>query len=111
MKVSTSESENGVIVLQVEGQVDAHTARQLSTTLNDLLDQGHSRLLIDATLMPYISSAGLRAVLAAQRGAVRVGGEVRLFGPNDQVRRILEMTGFDELLRIGDTPQEAMEGW
>lgn len=111
MKISTSVTENGVVLLEVEGEVDAHTARKLDKALKDLLAQGHSRLVLDASQMGYISSAGLRVVLFAHREARQLGGEVRLFGLNAQVRRVFEIAGFDKLLRISDTRQESMEGW
>jgi stage II sporulation protein AA (anti-sigma F factor antagonist) len=111
MKISTSDAENGVVMLEVEGEVDAHTARKLDKALNDLLAQGHSRLVLDASQIGFISSAGLRAILFAHREALQHGGEVRLFGLNAQVRRVFEMAGFDESLHLSDTRQEALEGW
>ena len=111
MKISTTVTENGIVLLEVEGEVDAHTARRLDKALNDLLAQGHSRLVLDASQMEYISSAGLRVLLFAQREARQLGGEVRVFGLNAQVRRVFEIAVFDQLLRISDTRQESMEGW
>jgi anti-anti-sigma factor len=111
MKISTSEIEGGVVLLEVEGEVDAHTAPRLDKSLNDLLAQGHYRLVLDASQMGYISSPGLRSLLSAQREARHLGGEVRLCGLNAQVRRTFEMAGLGEMLHISDTRQEAMEGW
>ena len=111
MKISKSVTKSGIVLLEVEGEVDAHTARKLDQALKDLLVQGHSRLVLDASQMGYISSAGLRVVLFAHREARQLGGEVRLFGLNAQVRRVFEIAGFDKLLCISDTRQESMEGW
>ena len=111
MKISTSVTENGIVLLEVEGEVDAHTARELDKVLKDLLAEGRDRLVLDVSRMTYISSAGLRVIHSAQQGAHGLGGEVRLFGLNPLVRRIFTIAGFDELLRIDDTCQEAMEGW
>jgi anti-anti-sigma factor len=111
MKVLTSSAENEVVLIEVEGEIDAHTARKLDKTLNDLLAQGHRRLVLDASRMDFISSAGLRAITFAQREAQQQGGEVRVFGLNAQVRRVFEMAALDECLHLSDTRQEAMEGW
>jgi anti-anti-sigma factor len=111
VKISKSVTKSGIVLLEVEGEVDAHTARKLDQALKDLLAQGHSRLVLDASQMGYISSAGLRVVLFAHREARQLGGEVRLFGLNAQVRRVFEIAGFDKLLCISDTRQESMEGW
>jgi anti-anti-sigma factor len=111
VKISTSLAENDVVLIEIEGEVDAHTARKLDKTLNDLLTQGHSRLVLDASQMGFISSAGLRSITFAQREAQQQGGEVRVFGLNAQVRRVFEMAGLEECLHLSDTRQEAMEGW
>jgi anti-anti-sigma factor len=111
VKISTSVTENGIAQLEIDGEVDAHTSRELDRVLKGLLAQGHSRLVLDATQMGYIASAGLRVILFAHREARQLGSEVRVFGLNAQVRRVFEIAGCDELLHISDTRQEAMEGW
>jgi anti-anti-sigma factor len=111
MKISTSRVGNEVVLIEVEGELDAHTARTLDTTLKKELAQGHSRLVLDASHMGFISSAGLRAIMFAQREASRQGGQVRVCGLNTQARWIFEMAGLDEVLHLSDTRQEAMEGW
>lgn len=111
MRIQTSHAEDKVVLIQVEGEIDAYTARELDRTLNELLVQGHARLVLDASGIGFISSAGLRAITFAQREAQQRGGEVRVFGLSAQVRRVFEMAGLDECLHLSDTRQEAMEGW
>ena len=111
MEISTSDAQNEVAVIEVRGDVDAYTARDLDRTLSDLLAQGRWKLVIDASRMGFISSAGLRAVLYAHREALSRGGEVRLFGPSEAVHRAFALAGFDEYLRMSDTRQEALQGW
>jgi anti-anti-sigma factor len=111
MKISTSVVENQVVLVEVEGEIDAHTARTLDENLNTLLAQGHSRLVLDASQMSFISSAGLRAIMFAQREVDKRGGQVRVCGLNAPARRIFEMAGLDEVLHLSDALQEALEGW
>jgi anti-anti-sigma factor len=111
MEISTSDTENEVAVIEVRGDVDAYTAKDLERTLGDLLAEGRWRLVIDASRIGFISSAGLRAVLFAHREALSRGGELRLFGPSEAVHRAFELAGFDEYLRISDTRQEALQDW
>ena len=111
MKISTSLVETDVVLAEIEGEVDAHTASMLDKTLKDLLAQGHSRLVLDTSQMHYISSAGLRAIMFAQREVSQHGGEIRVCGLNAQVRRLFEMIGLDECLHLSSSLQEAMAGW
>jgi anti-anti-sigma factor len=111
MKITTSVTEDGIVLLEVEGAVDAHTAIGLGETLTAVLTQGHSRFVLDASHMEYISSTGLRLLIEARRRARQIGGEVRVFGPNAPVRRVIELAGFEDLLYLGDTRQHALEDW
>lgn len=111
MRIQTSRAENEVVLVEVEGEVDAHTARELETTLNGLLAQGSNRLILDASQLDFISSTGLQVIMFAQREASQQGGEVRVCGLKAQTRRIFVMAGLDEWLHLSDTRQEAMAGW
>jgi anti-sigma B factor antagonist len=111
MKITTSLTENGVALLEVEGGVNAHTAPLLSRTLTDTLAQGHCRLVIDASHVDHLSSTGLGVLLYVRREARQLGGDVRLCDASAAVRRIVELAGFEELLYDGGTSQEAMQGW
>jgi anti-anti-sigma factor len=111
MKIRTWSAENEVTLIEVEGEIDAHTARTLDKTLRDLLAEGHNRMVLDASGMSFISSAGLRVIMFAQRELSQRGGQVRICGLNAQTRRIFEMAGLDECLHLSDTRQEAIAGW
>jgi len=111
MRLSTSVDEQGVTLIEVQGEVDAHTSGDLDKALGDLLAQKQSRLVLDFSQVGYVSSAGLRALLRAQQKTRKLGGEVRLFGLSPFVRQVFELAGFDRLLRIAATRQEAVAGW
>ena len=111
MRISTSVAAHEIVLVQVEGEVDAHTSREVDRALNELLDQGRTRLVLDATDMSFISSAGLRAIVYAYREASHRGGGLRVCGLNAQVRRVFEMAALDEFLELDETRQEALEGW
>lgn len=111
MAFLTSRVEGGVVLIEIEGDVHTFAARELERTLKHLLAQGHSRLVLDASRMGYISSAGLQAILSAHREVCERGGEVRICELNDHARQIVEMAGLDECLRLSDTRQEAMASW
>jgi anti-sigma B factor antagonist len=111
MNITTSVDERGIALVEIEGEIDARTAGDLDKALSDLLAQGRGRLVLDCTRLGYISSAGLRAILRAHQAARSLGGETRLFGLNPYVLKVFEMAGFDQMLRIAATRQEAVEGW
>jgi anti-anti-sigma factor len=111
MRILTSIQENGVTLIEIEGEVDAHTASDFDTALNSLLEQGNSRLIVDFSRLSFISSAGLRVLLNAQQKADKLGGGMRLFGLCGPVLQVFKLTSFDRIIPIVSDCREALEGW
>lgn len=111
MEISTSVHNGDIVVLEVKGEVDAHTTRFLDNTLEDLLAQEEPRVVIDLSAMTFISSAGLRTILYAHKQALKSGGEIRLTVPAGPIRRMFEIAGFPEVMKIFDTLTEPFIQW
>ncbi len=111
MEISKSIHEDNIMVLEIKGEVDAYTAQNLNKTLGEVLNNGYHQIVVEVSQMTFISSAGIRTFLYAQRDAVQSGGEVKLVAPTDQVRRIFEIAGFYELFQITDDLEESLENW
>jgi anti-anti-sigma factor len=102
------ENRGAVSVMAVAGSIDALTAPQLTTAFEDQVQSGHVHLVVDLSGVDYTSSAGLRALLGTMKGARTGGGDLRLAGVRDEVRRVLEMSGFTTILKVFDTVDDAV---
>ena len=111
LKIFTSVHNGDIVVLEVKGEVDAHTVRFLDNTLEDLLAQEEPRVVLDLAGMTFISSAGLRAILYAHKQALKSGGEIRITVPVGPIRRMFEIAGFPEVMKIFDTLPEPFTQW
>ena len=80
------------------GRLDTNTAPELEKTLNASLD-GVETLFIDMEQLDYISSAGLRVLLAAQK-TMNKQGEMKVLHVNETIMEIFEVTGFSDILTI-----------
>lgn len=85
--------------LLVEGRVDTNTSPQLQQAILNAF-QKKSDVVVDFLNVPYISSAGLRALLIGQKTAASKGGSMKLTNVSDVVMNILEMSGFSKILKI-----------
>ena len=84
------------IILTIEGRLDTMTAPELEKTMDDILD-GVSELVLDMTQLEYVSSAGLRVLLKAQKQMDRQG-KMALTGVNESIMEVFEITGFADIL-------------
>ncbi len=88
----------GSLTLQLSGRLDTVTAPQLEDTLRSNL-AGVERLTIDFKELAYISSAGLRVLLFAQK-AMNKQGSMVITNVNETVMEVFEITGFVDILTI-----------
>ena len=86
------------LTVKVSGRLDTTTAPELEASLSESLD-GVEALTLDFTDLEYISSAGLRVLLATQK-RMNGQGSMRLVGVCDVVMEVLELTGFSSILTI-----------
>lgn len=87
--------------------MDAFTARHLDAELQQYIANGQTRLIVDFEQTRYISSHGLRVLLAAHKQAQENGGALKLCGLNARLMEIFEMAGFDRVLDIVPTREQA----
>ena len=90
--------ENGSAVYALEGRLDTVTAPDLENDLKDSLE-GVTSLTLDFSKLEYISSAGLRVLLSAQK-TMNKQGEMKIVSVNDTIMEIFEVTGFVDILTI-----------
>lgn len=85
-------------VIEIVGRLDTITAPVLDKTINE--DMGDAKnLVLDVKGMEYISSAGLRVLLTAQKKMQRIGS-MKVINVCDEVLEVFEMTGFADILSI-----------
>ena len=89
---------NDSILYQLEGRLDTVTAPELESSLQEALVET-TNLVLDFEKLDYISSAGLRVLLSAQK-IINNQGTMKVIHVNDTIMEIFEVTGFNEILTI-----------
>lgn len=97
MTITKNKNDN-FLTLKLEGRLDTTTAPQLESELSENLN-GVTELTIDFAELSYISSAGLRVLLATQK-RMNKQGSMKLINVNEIVMEVFEITGFVDILTI-----------
>jgi anti-sigma B factor antagonist len=102
--------QDGILVINVSGQVDSATAPMLGDKLNMVISKGHTYLVLDLGGVPYMSSAGLRVLSIALKTvrASGVGGEVCLACLSKTVAHAFRISGFSQVFSIYDNVPAAV---
>jgi len=96
MEIKTKAEENK-LTIAVSGRVDTVTAPELAAGLKF----GDAKnVVIDLTDVPYMSSAGLRLLLAAHKTMLAKDGELQIANVQPSVREVLDITGFSDILNL-----------
>ncbi len=90
--------EDAKLTVALEGRLDTTSSPELEKSLQESLD-GVSELIMDLSGLEYISSAGLRVLLSAQKTMMKQGS-MKVIHVNETVMEIFEVTGFVEILTI-----------
>lgn len=108
MDITTKEFKHCTLVT-LNGRVDSATAPQFTQVMDGLINKGVYKFVIDMSGLEYMSSAGFRALLSAQRNCKRYNrGEVILAAVPTRIKEALELAGFTELFRAYPEPLEAV---
>lgn len=91
--------KNGnAMTIAIEGRLETTTAPEIEAVVKSELD-GITDLTFDFNKLDYISSAGLRVLLAAQK-IMNKQGDMKIVGANEIVKEIFDVTGFSEILTV-----------
>jgi anti-anti-sigma factor len=94
------EQQGNVRILALRGRLDTETAADVELALQDLVAGGERHFLIDMAGIGYVSSAGLRVLLALAKQLDGGKGTLRICGLNTSVRQVFDVAGFSKLFSI-----------
>ncbi len=90
---------DGNIQLSIEGNVDTNTAPQLQTQILQSFQKANN-VVLEMSKCPYMSSAGLRALLIGQKTATSKGGSMKLVNVQPTVKEVFNVSGFATILTV-----------
>lgn len=99
LSVSIVEDGPGRVIITLVGEVDMHTVPRLDTVLRNL-DPATTRIIIDLTGVDFLGSAGLKALVSAQRAAERTRAKLALVASGPTVHRPLDVTGLTDMFEM-----------
>ena len=106
MQFSTRTS-NDIHIVAISGSLDSATSPEAQKSLDAVVAVA-KKVLLDFSALDYISSAGLRVLLGAAKQLRAKGGTLGMFGLNQSVREVFEISGFSSILSVYQSEAEAL---
>jgi len=99
--------EGNAIVMSLKGRLDAAATSEFETNLSDWISKGDSNFLLNCTDLEYISSAGLRSILATSKKLKERDGKILLAGLRGPVEEVFKISGFMSIFKVYATAEAA----
>lgn len=110
MEISKREVGDAMVV-DIEGNLDTNTSPDAQIFIDELINLGAIKIVVNFEQTHFVSSAGLRVVLATAKLLKKNGGDLQLCNLSHMVRDVFEISGFTTILNVCNSEQEAIEGF
>lgn len=108
MSIRVSKISDDIWSIALAGRIDSAVARAVEEAFNSLTESGHHRVVVDLTEATYLASAGIRALIMAQRRAQTFGGGVQLGAASTNIEDVMRMAGLEQMFVFNKTVGEAV---
>jgi anti-sigma B factor antagonist len=98
-------------VLSINGRIDTSTATELEQAINKEIGLGKRQILLDFSRVSYISSSGLRVLLATAKKLKNPGDKFGICSLSPEVLNVIRLAGFTSIFSIYSSEGEALAGW
>lgn len=105
----TTKKESNYYLISLNGDLDASSAILMDTELKSALENLEKNILVDCEHLSYISSAGLGVFMSYLQEIEEKKAKLVIFNLSEKVKKVFEILGLDELLKITNTREEAIE--
>ena len=100
--------ENTVLVLTIEGRLDASTASAFKSRIKTLVESGQVRFVVDTSLLQFLDSSGLGVLVSALRLAGQAGGDVKIARLSREMKSLLALTRLNKVFEIHESVENAV---
>ena len=105
----TTRDAKGIKVVEIAGKLNTGASPEAEDFINELIDEGATNILLNLEELDFISSTGLRVILATGKKLAAISGKLVLCSPNHTVSDVFKMSGFNQMFSVFKTEAEALK--
>ena len=110
MKIETR-TVYDVLVIDLSGRLDSNSSGDAGDRIMSIVQGQHKRVLLDLEKVDFVSSAGLRVFIRGAKFLQVNRGELKICNARNEVRNVLETSGFNSLIKTYDTEKDAISAF
>jgi anti-anti-sigma factor len=105
----TARQEKDATIVTVQGRVDGVTAPEFENYFSELISQGRCAFIVNFSALEYVSSAGLRSILATAKKLKTKEGSICFTGLKGTVDEVFKISGFYSIFKVFDSNETALD--
>jgi anti-sigma B factor antagonist len=110
VEIKTRDVE-GIIILDIDGEIDLYNAPEIKDTIKKEMDAGHKKIVINLEHVSYIDSSGIGALISSLSNLKKIGGGLKIIHVYESVRKVFELTKLTSFFEIYDSEDEAIAAY
>ncbi|MBF0406575.1 MAG: STAS domain-containing protein [Candidatus Riflebacteria bacterium] len=111
LKIDVEPRSNNIFFIALRGEIGTETVNQFKERIDQLIDEGKNRLIMDFQEINYLNSMGLGVVAAALKKVKKNKGDLKLVKLSPAVQELFELTRLTKVFEIFDSDEEAVKGF
>ncbi len=109
MEYSVKELENYTVIIKLEGDIDIYSSSDVQDIVNEQIDLGNKRIIIDMEDVHYIDSSGIGVFISVLSSFKKIDGKMAMIKITDTVKKVFELTKLINFFPMYSTETEALE--
>lgn len=111
MAVITFKKSGRALLIKIDGEIDAESAKGLRRTIDIEYDEAGARdMVFDMSGVAFMDSSGIGMMIGRYKKVRPIGGKIKVFGAGMNVSRIIELSGLGQIIHVYKSEKKAMEG-
>ena len=107
--LQTSQSDNGVVTLLIEGDIDMSSSTEVRAHLTDLFEKNHNAIVVDLSKVSYIDSFGIATLVEGLQWSHNNNTKFRLTSMTPAVKDVFNIANLQTVFEIFDSPEDALK--
>ena len=108
MNINEEKLQNDIIKITLSGRMDIEGVGIIETKFSGMTASPRMAIIVDMSAVPYMSSIGIRTLMINAKAVGNRGGKFVLLNPQQNVRKVLEISGIDQIIPVSNDLNEAM---
>lgn len=111
MEIKTRETSNGVVIFDIEGEIDLYNSPELKETIKKMIDSQKYNIVVNLAKVSYIDSSGIGALISSLSNLKKYQGGLKIINLTGSVKKVFELTKLTSFFEIFDSEEAAVESF